>query len=125
MAMHAALASTIVDLVMIPEARGSQETERREVVGLLAGGRRASRPVPKTAPQPPAAFALRMEEIMKHVDTTLARKEGEKHGCRSMPRRSGASARVQDFMVVAVAEGAGQKFVSTGKKDSPAAKLCS
>ena len=25
-------------------------------------------------------------------------------------------------MVVAVAEGAGQKFVSTGKKDSPAAK---
>ncbi|CAE7369386.1 PFK5 [Symbiodinium sp. CCMP2456] len=65
-AMHAALASTIVDLVMIPEARGSQETER-------------------------------MEEIMKHVDTTLARK---------------------DFMVVAVAEGAGQKFVSTGKKDS-------
>ncbi|CAE7904270.1 PFK5 [Symbiodinium necroappetens] len=60
-AMHAALASTIVDLVMIPEVD------------------------------------VEMEEIMKHVDTTLARK---------------------DFMVVAVAEGAGQKFVSTGKKDS-------
>ena len=44
-------------------------------------------------PRPPVAFApLRMEEIMKHVDTTLARKEGRagngKHGCRSMPRRS-------------------------------------
>ena len=26
-------------------------------------------------------------------------------------------------MVVAVAEGAGQKFVSTGKKDSPPAKI--
>eukprot|EP00439_Symbiodinium_sp_Y106_P029695 s3479_g3.t1 len=60
-AMHAALASTIVDLVMIPEVD------------------------------------VEMEEIMKHVDTTLARK---------------------DFMVVAVAEGAGQTFVSTGKKDS-------
>ena len=60
-AMHAALASTIVDLVMIPEVD------------------------------------VEMEEIMKHVDSTLARK---------------------DFMVVAVAEGAGQKFVSTGKKDA-------
>jgi len=60
-AMHAALASTIVDLVMIPEVD------------------------------------VQMEDVMKHVDKTLARK---------------------DFMVIAVAEGAGEKFVSTGKKDA-------
>lgn len=60
-AMHAALASTIVDLVMIPEVD------------------------------------VEMAEVLKHVDQTLARK---------------------DFMVIAVAEGAGQKFVATGKTDS-------
>ncbi|CAJ1357117.1 unnamed protein product [Effrenium voratum] len=60
-AMHAALASTIVDLVMIPEVD------------------------------------VELEEVMGHVDRTLERK---------------------DFMVIAVAEGAGQKFVATGKKDS-------
>jgi len=60
-AMHAALASTIVDLVMIPEVD------------------------------------IELADVMKHVDATLARK---------------------DFMVIAVAEGAGQKWVSTGKTDS-------
>mmetsp|Transcript_117061 Transcript_117061/g.342887 ORF Transcript_117061/g.342887 Transcript_117061/m.342887 type:complete len:489 (-) Transcript_117061:147-1613(-) len=60
-AMHAALASTIVDLVMIPEVD------------------------------------VKLEDIFEHVDNTLARK---------------------DFMVIAVAEGAGQDFVATGQKDA-------
>lgn len=60
-AMHAALASTIVDLVMIPE-------------------------VP-----------VKMEDILTYVDQTLAKK---------------------NFMVIAVAEGAGQDLVATGKTDS-------
>jgi len=60
-AMHAALASTIVDLVLIPEV------------------------------------GFQMEDVMRHVDATLSRK---------------------DFMVIAVAEGAGQDLVCTGKKDS-------
>jgi len=60
-AMHAALAATIVDLVMIPEVN------------------------------------VKLEDIFDHVDKTLARK---------------------GFMVVAVAEGAGQEFVATGEKDA-------
>eukprot|EP00405_Crypthecodinium_cohnii_P018268 CAMPEP_0206447256 /NCGR_PEP_ID=MMETSP0324_2-20121206/16669_1 /ASSEMBLY_ACC=CAM_ASM_000836 /TAXON_ID=2866 /ORGANISM="Crypthecodinium cohnii, Strain Seligo" /LENGTH=475 /DNA_ID=CAMNT_0053915975 /DNA_START=105 /DNA_END=1532 /DNA_ORIENTATION=+ len=60
-AMNAALASTIVDMVLIPE-------------------------VPVTMP-----------DILEHVDDTL---------------------KEQNFMVIAVAEGAGQEFVSTGKKDA-------
>merc|ERR1719399_1090620 len=59
--MHAALSSTIVDCVLIPEVE----------------------------------FAL--EDVMAHVDKTLARKE---------------------FMVIVVAEGAGQNYVATGKKDA-------
>merc|ERR1711956_45799 len=60
-AMHAALASTLVDLVMIPEVK------------------------------------VKLEDIFSHVDATLAHK---------------------GFMVVAVAEGAGQEYVSTGEKDA-------
>mmetsp|Transcript_72628 Transcript_72628/g.203937 ORF Transcript_72628/g.203937 Transcript_72628/m.203937 type:complete len:243 (+) Transcript_72628:292-1020(+) len=60
-AMDAALASTIVDLVLIPEVN------------------------------------VKMEDILAHIDRTLARK---------------------DFMVIAVAEGAGQEHVSTGQKDA-------
>jgi len=60
-AMHAALASTIVDLVLIPEVN------------------------------------FKMEDVMRQVDSTLARK---------------------DFVVIAVAEGAGQEYVSTGQKDA-------
>jgi len=60
-AMHAALASTIVDLVLIPEVK------------------------------------VRMEDVMLHVDATLARK---------------------NYMVIAVAEGAGQEHVCTGEKDA-------
>mmetsp|Transcript_72648 Transcript_72648/g.201457 ORF Transcript_72648/g.201457 Transcript_72648/m.201457 type:complete len:188 (+) Transcript_72648:2-565(+) len=60
-AMDAALASTIVDLVLIPEVN------------------------------------VKLEDILDHVDQVLSRK---------------------NFMVIAVAEGAGQEHVSTGKKDS-------
>eukprot|EP00419_Tripos_fusus_P020874 CAMPEP_0172760132 /NCGR_PEP_ID=MMETSP1074-20121228/169046_1 /TAXON_ID=2916 /ORGANISM="Ceratium fusus, Strain PA161109" /LENGTH=264 /DNA_ID=CAMNT_0013594053 /DNA_START=18 /DNA_END=812 /DNA_ORIENTATION=+ len=60
-AMHAALASTLVDLVMIPEVN------------------------------------VKLEDVYSHVDKVLARK---------------------GFMVIAVAEGAGQEFVSTGEKDA-------
>jgi 6-phosphofructokinase 1 len=60
-AMHAALASTIVDLVMIPEVD------------------------------------VELDDVMKHVDAVVNRK---------------------GFMVIAVAEGAGQKFVATGQKDA-------
>jgi len=60
-AMHAALAATIVDLVMIPEVK------------------------------------VKMEDVLAHVDHTLARK---------------------NFMLIAVAEGAGQEFVATGQKDA-------
>jgi len=60
-AMNAALASTIVDLVLIPEV------------------------------------SVSMEDIMLHVDATLKDK---------------------NFMVIAVAEGAGQEHVATGKNDS-------
>merc|ERR1740129_2184565 len=60
-AMHAALASTIVDLVMIPEVK------------------------------------INIEDVLAHVDATLARK---------------------GFMVIAVAEGAGQEWVATGAKDA-------
>lgn len=60
-AMHAALASTIVDLVIIPEVK------------------------------------VRVEDVLAHVDATLAEKE---------------------FMVIAVAEGAGQEYVMTDKKDA-------
>ena len=82
---------------------------------------------------------------MKHVDATLSRKDScfawlsgaikirqsqlsERADLKGTMK--GPSPAVscpwccwcQDFMVVAVAEGAGQKFVSTGKKDSPTAK---
>jgi len=60
-AMHAALASPIVDLVMIPEVN------------------------------------VKLEDVFNHVDKVLGRK---------------------GFMVVAVAEGAGQDFVATGEKDA-------
>jgi len=60
-AMHAALASTLVDLVMIPEVK------------------------------------VRLEDVLEHVEATLARK---------------------GFVVVAVAEGAGQELVATGEKDA-------
>jgi len=60
-AMNASLASTIVDLCLIPEVQ------------------------------------FKMEDVMDHIDTTLAKK---------------------DFMVIAVAEGAGQEHVATGQKDS-------
>jgi len=60
-AMNAALASTIVDLTLVPEVK------------------------------------VDLDDIYKHVDKTLDRK---------------------NFMVIAVAEGAGQEFVATGKKDA-------
>uniref|UniRef100_A0A7S1RYX3 Phosphofructokinase domain-containing protein n=1 Tax=Alexandrium catenella TaxID=2925 RepID=A0A7S1RYX3_ALECA len=60
-AMHAALASTIVDLVMIPEVN------------------------------------VKLEDVIEHIDSTLARK---------------------NFMLIAIAEGAGQEFVATGEKDA-------
>jgi len=60
-AMSASLASTIVDLCLIPEVK------------------------------------VQLEEVDKYVDTVLDRK---------------------DFMVIAVAEGAGQEWVSTGEKDA-------
>eukprot|EP00928_Gymnodinium_smaydae_P087196 TRINITY_DN71503_c0_g1_i1.p1 TRINITY_DN71503_c0_g1~~TRINITY_DN71503_c0_g1_i1.p1 ORF type:complete len:474 (+),score=103.57 TRINITY_DN71503_c0_g1_i1:202-1422(+) len=60
-AMHAAIASDVVDLCMIPEV------------------------------------SVKMEDVLSHVDATLARK---------------------GFMVIAVAEGAGQEFVATGEKDA-------
>jgi len=60
-AMNAALASTIVDLTLVPEVK------------------------------------VELDDIYKHVDKTLDRK---------------------NHMVIAVAEGAGQEFVATGKKDA-------
>lgn len=60
-AMYAALASTLTDLVMIPEV------------------------------------SVKIEDVLAHVDATLAQK---------------------DFMVIAVAEGAGQEYVATDQKDA-------
>ncbi|CAL1162560.1 unnamed protein product [Cladocopium goreaui] len=73
--MHAALASTIVDLVMIPEALDQVDVEQ-----------------PSQFCRHAAMLPALMAEVLKHVDQTLARK---------------------DFMVIAVAEGAGQKFVDS------------